>query len=289
MLVSVQRQALTNIWITARGELDQLTQITSGGGRYFDLAWTPDGKLLYASDATGSADIWEMEAGGTEQRQLTAGAGKNYAPAISPDGRYVVFHSNRTGHWNIWRMDRDGSNPTPLTVGDEDSNWPQVSPDGRWVVYEHVGSGTLATVWKVPIAGGPPVRLTGGLSTRPAISPDGKWIACWQKEETPNAPWRIAIVPFEGGQSVKFLDVPQNAASGNTPMRWTADGRGVVYVDFRNGVTNLLRQPLDGGPAEALTHFTKDLFYSFDLGRDGRLALSRGLRTHDAVLIREAK
>jgi eukaryotic-like serine/threonine-protein kinase len=287
-LLTVQRQTFTSIWVMGKGT-EQPSQITSGAGRYFDLSWTPDGKILYASDASGNADIWEIEADGTGQKQLTAGVGRNYGPVASPDGRYILFHSNRSGSWQIWRMNRDGNNPLALTGGKEESNWAQVSPDGRWVIYQHVGAGTLATLWRVSIDGGTPERLTNDLSMRPSISPDGKLIAYWQKEQTPNALWHIAVVPFEGGQPVKLLDVPQSTANSNAVLHWSQDGGSVIYIDLRNGVTNLLSQPLEGGAPKTLTNFNKDQFYAFDLARDGHLILARGLRTNDAVLINDAK
>src|SRR5262249_41649122 len=178
VFLSIQQQTLTSIWMAPKGEFDRARQITSGAGRFFDLSWTADGKILYASDASGSADIWEMNADGSDQKQLTAGVGRNYAPVASPDGRYVVLHSNRSGNWQIWRMDRDGSNAVQLTSGNDESNWPAISIDGRWVFYQHT-TGGAAMIWKLPIAGGTPVQINTTLSMRPALSPDGKLVAYW--------------------------------------------------------------------------------------------------------------
>ncbi len=287
-LLAVQRQTITSIFIAAKGDLNSPKQISSGAGRFFDLSWTPDGRLIYASDASGAADIWEMGADGTGQKQLTAGAGRNYAPVISPDGRRVFFHSNRSGSWQIWRMDRDGSNPLQVTADREESNWPEVSPDDQWLVYQHNTAGT-PTVWKLPTAGGAPTQVNSALSMRPAVSPDGKLIAFWQKDATPNSPWRIAITPLSGGPAFKLLDVPQSPATANSVIHWTEDGGGILFIDFRNGVTNLMLQRLDGSPVKQLTNFSKEQFYSFDFSRDGRMALSRGFWTNDAVLISDIK
>ncbi|HJU56304.1 MAG TPA: protein kinase, partial [Pyrinomonadaceae bacterium] len=288
-LLSVQRQTFTSIWVSPKDRPDSSMQITSGAGRYFDLSWTPDNKILYASDASGSADIWEIDADGANQTQLTAGAGRNYGPVASADGRYILFHSSRSGQWQIWRMDANGNNPVVLTNGAEESNWAQVSPDSKWVIYQHVGEGGFFTLWKISIDGGTPERLTTGLMVRPVISPDGKWIACWQKDQTPNAPWRIALVPIEGGEPQKFLDVRQGAAIGYSVIRWSRDGRSLIYIDERSGVTNLMSQPVEGGEPTPLTNFSKDLFYAFDFAPDGRLILARGLSTSDAVVISDGK
>jgi serine/threonine protein kinase/Tol biopolymer transport system component/tetratricopeptide (TPR) repeat protein len=288
-LLTVQSQTFTSIWLAPIKDPGRLTQITSGAGRYVDLSWTPEGTILYGSDASGTADIWEMNADGSNQRQLTAGAGRNYAPVASPDGRFILFHSNRSGVWQIWRMNRDGSSPLQLTNGKEGSNWPQVSTDGRWVIYEHIDSGKLPTLWRVPVDGGEAVRLTNKLSMRAMLSPDGKMVAYWEKDAEPNAPWRIGVINFEDGRPVSSFDVPQSAANGNSNLRWAQDGQGVIYIDFRGGVMNLFLQPLAGGVPEQLTKFTKEQFYSFDLARDGRLIFTRGLMTSDVVLISDAR
>ncbi|MGH9880150.1 MAG: DUF5050 domain-containing protein, partial [Pyrinomonadaceae bacterium] len=287
-LLTVQRQTLTNIWIEHKNDPGKATPLTSGAGRFFDLRWTADNKIIYASDASGNADIWEMAADGSNQQQLTAAAGRNYAPVASRDGKYVVFHSNRGGRWQIWRMGRDGSNPTLLTDGKEESNWPDISPDGRWVFFEHIDGGA-PKLWKVSIDGGPMVRMINSLALRPSISPDGKSIAYWQKDQTPNAPWRIAVAPLEGSDPVKFLDVPQGLANGQSAIQFSPDGDTVTFIDLNNGVSKLISQPVDGSAPRVLTSINKDLFYSFNQASDGKLVMSRGLRTIDAALISERK
>jgi TolB protein len=264
------------------------TQLTSGGGMFFDLHWTPEGKILYASDASGNADIWEMAGDGSNQRQLTAGAGRNYAPVCSPDGRYIVFHSNRTGRWQLWRTDRDGNNAIQLTNGKEESNWPEFSRDSKWVFFEHVDSGA-PTLWKVSIDGGTPIRLTTTLSMRPSTSPDGKLVAYWHHEASPNTPWQIALFSLDTLSVVKFLDVPQSPANGQSALQITPDGSAVLFIDQGNNMSSLVSQPLDGAPSKQLTSFTKEQFYSFNQSPDGRVVLSRGLRTTDALLISESR
>jgi serine/threonine protein kinase/Tol biopolymer transport system component/Tfp pilus assembly protein PilF len=284
-IVTVQRQVLINIWLAPKAAPDRPVQLTTGAGRYFDLSWTPDGRVLYASDASGSADIWERHTTNPEQTQLTAGASRNYGPAAAPDGSFVVFHSNRSGNWQIWRMNRDGSNQTPLTSGTQESNWAQVTPDGKWLVYEHFGAGTMTGIWKRSLDGGEPVRLTQTLAMRPAISPDGKLVAYWSKSEQPNAPWQISLLSLEDGSVVKRFDVQQTDASGGSAIRWTPDGRSVVYIDFRPDVTSLWQQAVSGGAPRKLLDSAQQVIYSFDIARDGQIAFSRGLRAHDVVLL----
>jgi TolB protein len=229
-----------------------------------------------------------MAADGSNQQQLSAAAGRNYAPVASADGKYVVFHSNRSGRWQIWRMGRDGSNPTQLTEGKEESNWPDITPDGKWIYYEHIDGGG-PRLWKIPIEGGTGSRVTNTLALRPSVSPNGKFIAYWFKADAPTALWQIAVAPLEGNEPIKLLDVPQGLANGQSAIQFNPDGDTVTFIDFRNGVSTLISQPIDGSTPRVLTSITKDLFYSFNLSRDGKLVMSRGIRTSDAALISERK
>ena len=68
----------------------------------------PDGRIIYASHASGNLDIWVMNQDGSGQKQLTVEAHSDLQPAVSPDGRQVTFISNRAGAFNVWRMNPDG-------------------------------------------------------------------------------------------------------------------------------------------------------------------------------------
>jgi serine/threonine protein kinase/Tol biopolymer transport system component len=289
-VVTVQYQRLSSVWLTGMSKERRTVQVTPGAGTYYDLTVTPGGKLLYSSDASGSADIWEMQTDGTNQRQLTAGAGRNYAPVTSADGRYIVFHSNRSGVWQIWRMDADGGNSTQLTTDSTDSNWPQVTPDGQWIIYSRLDANLSTTLWKVAITGGTPVRITDKVSVRPVISPDGTMIACWQLPTKREGQLQISILPINGGEPIKTFEATPNAITGwDAELQWTPDGKAVAYVDMRGNVGNVWTQPLSGGPPKQLTDFKDSQIYSFDWLRDGRLVCSRGLRTGDAVLLHDAR
>jgi len=289
-LTTLQYQVLANIWIAPKGDVNAARQITSGGGRYYDLAWTPAGKILYCFDASDTVDVWEREPDGSGLKQLTSGARRNYAPAVSPDGRYVVFHTNRAGAWNVWRMDADGSDPRPLTVDNaSESHWPQVSPDSKWVIFQHPAPAGSAHLWKVPMEGGvDPIEMTGGTCRRPEVSPATGMIACWYSEDPAKPRWRIAVFPPEGVTPVKTFDFP-STASVDTPLRWTPDGSAITYLDNGGSASNLWSQPLDGSPARPLTNFKAADIFSFAWSRDGRLAYSRGIQTRDVVLITDMR
>lgn len=283
-LVTVQADAVANLWVAPEGDVNRARQITSGSGRYNQISMTPDGRLVYISDASGAADIWVMDADGKNQRQLTSEAGVNVFPAASLDGRYIAFDSNRGANpatFNIWRMGIDGSNPKQLTQG-EGEYFPACSPDGKWIVYTPLSSTGKLSLWKIPMDGGDPIQINERISVKPAISPDGKWIAFQTTGDQPTSRPKLAILSFDGGQPSNLLEIPL------IQYRWSADGKAILYLDNKEGVSNIWSQPLDGGAPKQLTKFTADQIFSFDWSRDGKtMACSRGVVTTDVVLIKD--
>ena len=162
-------------WVAPDGDVTRARQNTSGSGRYNQISMTLDGRLVYISDASGTADIWVMDADGKNQRQLTSEASVNVFPAVSPDGRYIAFDSNRgvnPGRFNIWRMDIDGSNPKQLTQG-EGEYFPACSPDGKWIVYTPLSSTGRLSLWKIAMDGGDPIQINERISTKKEFRTSG--------------------------------------------------------------------------------------------------------------------
>jgi Tol biopolymer transport system component len=279
-LVTTRAEARFNLWVIPGGSFSRARQITFGGDHaYRRVAWTPDGRIVFPSNAAGYREIWVVGADGTGHRQLTFDRGSNLLPSVSPDGRYIVFSSDRAGRPNIWRVDIDGGNPKRLTDGEQDFG-PRVSPDGRWVVYTSASAGK-ETVWRVPIDGGVAGQVVDAAVVGPDVSPDGKYIVTWYKP-SPESPRKIAIFSWDGGGPVKVFEAlpPQLH-----PVRWSADGRGLVYVVTRDGVSNLWLQPVEGGAPRQLTEFKSEVIEGFDVSRAGDTVCSRGYVARDVVMV----
>jgi Tol biopolymer transport system component len=303
-IVADQDSHRANIWTLSLDDPQAARQITFGR-RAMDgsdgLDWAPDGRLVYASFASGSEDVWSMKSDGSQPRQLTFNAGLDMGPAVSTDGRFIVFFSDRSGVRTLWRMDIDGGNARQLTsVRVLPSLRPVLTPDGTWVVYSQVDPGTgIVTNRKVPVDGGESVPLfksaaqpaDSGATAPPAnfralaVSADGRWVAGGYMEANRFARWRFVLVSAEGTEPRRELSaMPSTTVSAL--VRGTRDGRALLYVRTERGVSNLWLQPLDGGAPRQLTSFASGEIYSFALSDDGRtLAVSRGEATTDLVMI----
>jgi Tol biopolymer transport system component len=287
-LLALQFQHLITLQVATVGKESEVRTLSAGSQNldgHLGLAWTPDGNIVYHSVPNGRADLWEIGADGSNPRRLTHNdlSSSSYFPTVSPRTDFIAFaQQGRNGVLNIWRMDLDGSNLKQLTQGGADL-LPAASPDGRWVVFIGFQRGKNVLM-RVPSEGGPAAELTNYTSDYPSVSADGKWIACLYFPGQ-NQPPSLAMVPVTGGQPAKVFPLPATATA-NLPIHWTPDGHAISFINSVNGVGNIWEQPVQGGPPKPVTHFTSDKIFWFDWSRDGRLALSRGTDTTDAVLIK---
>ncbi len=281
-IATVQSQVSSSVWFAPNNNVESAVKISSGtneGGN--GLAIMPDGRILYTVFGPGTADLFVVNADGSNATQLTANAALNAFPAVSADGRFIVFVSTRTGSPHIWRMNSDGTNAKQITNGIAEVN-PNVSPDSQWIVYQDI---SVSGLWKIPIDGGTPVRITNKLTSQAAISPDGKLVACRYREQD-LSPFQLGLIDVATGETVKTMDIPPTDRN----LEWTPDGRSVLYVDARSGVSNIWSQPIDGSPPRQLTNFKSDLIFAFDLSNDGkRMVFSRGSISNDVVLIADVR
>ena len=289
-LLVTQAQRSTTLYVVSIDDARRVRQVglkdnkvVSTGG----VAWMPDGRIVYVSNAGGANNLWISNNDGSNARRLTDSPALDEDPAVSPDGRTIAFASSRAGTYNLWRIDSDGSNLKQLTHGKAE-RMPNFSPDGQWIAYDMPFGSRGFEVWKMPQEGGASSKLTEIEAQVPVVSPDGKLIACLRNRDGSQYQPKIAVIPFEGGAPIKTLEL--NAATGARPVRWAADGLSLFYLDARQGNANLWRLPLDGSPAQPVTAFQNEQIWSFDVSRDGKqFLIARGTRTSDVVMISESK
>jgi len=156
--------------------------------------WSPDGKkLVYFSGSEpadkgdhsyGNADIWMMNADGSNKIRLTQVEGDDTYPFWSPDGKKIAFTSYRDGNAEIYVMKADGSQQTRLTnnpARDDNARW---SPDGRKIGFGSKRDGNYE-VYVMNADGSDQTNLTRHPAddVDPSWSPDGRKIAFASKRD----------------------------------------------------------------------------------------------------------
>lgn len=287
-LATVLHRRIANLWIAPSDRASEAVQIHSGNskdlGWKLGVEWLRDGKIIYGSTASGKEDVWLMNADGSNQKQLTTTAGANFEPTVSDDGRIMVYVSKADdAAQHLWKMNLDNGDGAQLTNGGYDLR-PDISPDGRWVVYMSIVKDS-PTLWKTSIdGGGAPIQLSDKIASIPRVSPDGRFIACFYRAQVETYS-KLAVLPFDGGEPVKVFDKSPTTFV-EAGIQWTPDGRGLTFIDNRDGVSNIWLQPLDGSPAKQLTNFTSETIFRFAWSPDGKMIVAeRGTQTGDIVLI----
>jgi serine/threonine protein kinase/Tol biopolymer transport system component len=239
--------------------------------------WFPDNeRIAFMSPRGGALNIWEMELGSRELRQLTTGGrGRDVSPAVARNGAiaYVEFDHQIDIYW--LRLDTVELEHERLTTFTGENFAPRVSPDGNRIVYYR---GPPYDLWLLDRTTGQHQRLTDDpASDRMADwSPDGSVIGYLAPQGNGVAIW---LVSPDGGN--RHPSSVRDAFS----FGWYRDSQRVIYtrrapdgsglvelraahlgtgedVLLRSGALSELSVSPDGTALtfiESVSHFTMDL------------------------------
>jgi serine/threonine protein kinase len=296
-MVAIQRQYSMGIWLTLEDDFSNTVSINSktaadDGER--GVAWTRDGRIVFVSSEGGAQNIWRMDADGSNPTPLT----KDYTygkmlPSLSVGGDSITFFSRAVNlatkellpGSTFFQMDSEGQN-VHRVVESNDAAFAAASANADWVVYTSRADGKFR-IWKTPLKGGTAVQLTDVDSISPVISRDGKSIAYLIREK--GKPLRLGISSINGGAPLKTFELP--ATTNSEPgLAWNKTGNGILFVNTLGTTSNIWTQPLDGSRPTPLTSFKEFQISAFALNPQGnRLAIARGSRNRDVVLIKSAR
>ena len=287
-LVTTQKTVRSEIWRVSN-DLRDVKQITSGPeDGWFNLA-AAAGKIAYSSRPTAYRSLWVAHSDGTKPVQVTPEGDLVGTFAFSPDGQSIVYAgiAKATKKLDIRIVNSDGSNARQLTTTGL-NRVPSFSADGQWVYHLHESEGKNH-LFKRSIAGGEPVQVSElQLLTRAdSVSHRGDRMVVWYFDEK-TLRWQFGILSLENGKLLQTpeLSRPGTLSPGDMPLpAWAPADDALLFPETHNGVSNLWKLPLDGGPRTQLTHFTSDIIWSFAVAPDGTLFIGRGTVESDAILI----
>ena len=284
-VVSVLSQSHYNLYVMPASSLNpgDARQVTSGAP-VFNFSWTRESKVVMAL-GSGLA-LLNPESSSTTQLVEHAGILADSASACA-DGRYLVFSSAASKGdrvLNIWRADASGGNLKQLSDGKVDQ-FPICTADGRWVIYVDAVSG--GQLMKIPIEGGKAEKISDELAATFDVSPDSKTVVLAAFGHLGEHVETLTLLSLDSNQIVKTLQFEQ-PRSGTIRFSW--DGKAIVYPFRHGGVDDLWLQPLDGSAGKQISDFKSEHINDFHWSPDGsKVGVIRGHTDSDVVLIRDAQ
>lgn len=279
-IVTITENLLASAW-TAADDKFEFKQVTSGSSRIGSIGLTRDGRYIYASTNNGLESIYVADADGTGMHQLTAGTdGIWLTPRVSADGNSVTFASSRGGRPQLFRTDLDGRNTSQLTHHARDVFNGKLLSDNQTVVFQGIDDDKGTSLFKESPDGSESVLANdsfGGWE----VSPDEKFLAYVVNDpQTQKA--KVVIKSMESGWPYRTFDIQPHWI-----IRWTRDGSGITFDSNDRDISQLMLQPIDGGPPKVLAKVSGEQIFSFDWAFDGkRISIVRGKQLNDAVQIK---
>ena len=182
------------------------------------------GSLFYLSSRDRADGLWSYRDGHAQEIWNGSEGALQFAPAVSVDGSSVAFALRRAGKLQMHVIAADGTGLRPLSTEVDVRGTASWSPDGKWIVTagsDRDGAG----LFKLPAAGGSPVRIATGPFLDPVWSPRGDLIVYGGTQVFTLLPL-LAVHP--DGTPAKLPEI--SVQRDGERARFLPDGSGLVYM-----------------------------------------------------------
>ncbi len=237
--------------------------------------------LLFLSSKGTSNGLWKFKDGTANELWRGSEGAVVAAPAVSPDGTQIAFAMRKEGRSRLFTMSADGLKVHPMAESLDVREAPSWSPDGKWIAVS-AGEGKANPLLKIPIAGGPAVRLVEGITYNPVWSPDGSLIVYSESHGGPS--YQVKAVSSDG----RPYPLPEIwVRFGGSRYRFLPGGKALVVMMGQLRRQNFWLLDLQAGRLRQLSDLRPGFdMKSFDVSPDGKQILFDRYRENaDVVLI----
>ena len=219
-----------------------------------------------ATDDPDTAEIYIMDADGSNVRRLTDNETEDAFPVLSPDGTRIAFARSVRGQFDLFVMDADGSDVRRVMgAPNSDEVLPSWAPDGVKLAFTattDAPGGWQSDIYRIRVSDGRFRRLTYTPRTKefaPDWSPDGKLIAFTKHNERQDK-FGIAVVrPYAKG--LRWLVINPLSSSGYTDANpsWSPDSQWVAFARDHGDdpYVDIFKVQRDGSEVTAVTELSE--------------------------------
>jgi Tol biopolymer transport system component len=239
---------------------------------------------FYLSSFGAGEGVWRFENGQSTEIWKGSDGAVVTPPAISPDGNSMAIVLRREGKLRLHVLSAEGG--AIQALGDQMNvrGAPSWSPDGKWLAAggsPQDGPG----LFKIPIDGGAPVRLTRGAAMNPIWSPDGGLIVYAGPNVSAFAPLK-AVHP--DGSAAKFPDI--NIRRDGERARFSRDGKSLIYMQGALRAQDFWLLDLATLKTRQLTELRqRDTMRTFDVAEDNTHIVFDRLRDNSDIVLIDLK
>jgi len=174
--------------------------------------------------------------------------------AISPDGKYILSLTRKSGLASLWlRNVPTNSNTQVQPPADVYYDGLRFSPDGNYFYFvrSDPGNADLKFLYRAPLLGGTPQKLSSDVDSNITFSPDGQKLAFMRYDNPEKGKYQLIIRPVEGGEE-KALSSGGSGGALYQPS-WSPDGKTIVceMLDLGNGLIRLMAVDVGTGQSKA--------------------------------------
>ncbi len=230
----------------------------------WDQEYSPDGtKIAFASERSGSNNIWVCESDGTGCRQLTD-MERAADPGWSPDGTRLLFRGRRGSEARLYVADSGNGISRPIPGADSKDSRARWSHDGRWIYFASDRTGE-SQIWKMPAEGGKATQITRDGGYDPRESQDGRFL--YYFHQPGNSIRRVSVI---GGEEIPVLQGRETIS-----LLWDVWDAHIIYatVDPDDPRLHIEVLDLETGEGKRTFSLTEDLSAGMTVSPDGRWVL----------------
>jgi eukaryotic-like serine/threonine-protein kinase len=166
--------------------------------------------------------------------QRITDTGKASLAAISPDGKYVLNVKDDNGQESLLLRNVPTDSNTPvIPAAAVHYKGLRFSPDGNYLYFirTEAGSDELEYLYRAPVLGGTPQKLTTDIDSNITFSPDGQRFAFLRYNDPDPDKYQLIVQSIEGGDEKVLSSGP--TSSGFSDPAWSPDGKVIVAVVFQ--------------------------------------------------------